>query len=114
LPAHPIAIVLTSASAAMLAPNLCAVIPTHLLCPGACPGGLGKATSLVSQKGYARNQARDGRGKAIQRPPKLLPASELRRPSSSACSPRAVTADTVAGRPGAASATLAEASRILC
>src|SRR5262245_35483243 len=34
LPAHPIAIVLTSASAAMLAPNLRAVIPTHLLCPG--------------------------------------------------------------------------------
>src|SRR5262249_20625732 len=63
LPTQPTAIVPTSASAAKLAPNLRAFIPTHLLCPEGSRGGLGKATPFVSQMGCARNQASDGSGK---------------------------------------------------
>ena len=65
LPAQPIAIVLTSASAAMLAPNLRAFIPTHLLCPESSRGGLGKATPFcVTNPGTLATKRPDGSGKA--------------------------------------------------
>src|SRR5262249_12281559 len=68
-PAQPLGLVLTTARAAMLAPNSPAFLPPHLLCPEESRGGLGKATPFVSQKECARNQASDGSGKASLRHP---------------------------------------------
>src|SRR5262249_27579905 len=65
--AQPLPMVPTRASIAMLAPNVRAFIPTHLLCPESSRGGLGKTTRLVAQSGDARNQGPDGSVKLAAR-----------------------------------------------